>query len=261
MSANWIKLVEHISKLHSVVVAFSGGVDSTVLLLAAKEALGERAVAVTAESPSLPSVDRRAATEFCKKHDVRHIIISTCEMENPDFVANPEDRCYFCKKELYRCLSEVAKQEGCEVILEGTNVTELKGHRPGYKASKEQANVRVPFAELQISKDDIRELAREKDLEVFEKPSSACLASRIPTGTKITPELLKKIDLAEESLRVLGFAQIRVRDHGDMARIQLDPSELHMAVERRIDIMKGVREAGYKHITLDLNGYVTGDFA
>ncbi|MFA4874083.1 MAG: ATP-dependent sacrificial sulfur transferase LarE [bacterium] len=251
-------LKRRLRSLESAVVAFSGGVDSSVLVAVAHEALGSRMIAVTADSPSLPRQDRLSAARFCSERGIPHTFVTTLELDDPRYAANPEDRCYFCKKYLMEKLVSLADERGFRFIVEGTNAEDLGGHRPGNKASRELTRVVTPLIEAGFTKDDVRLLARELGLPTADKPSAACLASRVPTGERITAELLARIDQAEESLRALGALQVRVRHHGELARIEVAAGDMELCIGRREDILSMLRELGWKFVTLDLAGYRTG---
>lgn len=252
------KLKELISSYESVVVAFSGGVDSSLLAFVAREVLGDKMIAVTAESPSVPSRDRRSANEFAKQLGIPHETVKTCECDLISYVANPENRCFFCKDELFATLERVADAHGFNFVLEGTNASEILGHRPGFEAAKKRGRVKTPYVELGMTKDDVRKMARVLSLDIAERPSSACLASRIPTGTRITPELLHRVDLAEEYLLGLGCRQVRLRHNGETARIETDDAGMKIVCERAKEIVDRVSALGWKNVTLDLKGYRTG---
>jgi uncharacterized protein len=238
-----------------VVVGFSGGIDSALLVVVARQVLGADMLAVTGDSDSVPSRDRVFVTQFCKQHDVQHKFIKTNEFDLDVFRTNPENRCYYCKGELYRILAQYAKQNGYRSVLDGTNASDLSGHRPGYKAILETDAVKVPYIELEITKSDIRAMAADLDLSIAHKPASACLSSRIPTGEKIEPKDLRQVDHAENILRDMGFSQIRVRHHGKLARIQCLRKEADLAVKLDSSIMDKLKGIGYDFVTLDLKPY------
>jgi len=239
----------------SAVVALSGGVDSAVLAKVAHEELGDAMVAVTAKSPSVPTHDWKDAHSLCSEHKIPHKTVESDEFEREEFVKNPEDRCYHCKKALYDSLCKVADERGA-VIVEGTNASDLSGHRPGYRASSERENVRTPLIEAGITKAEVRILANELGLgDVADKPASACLSSRIPTGTKLTPEALEQIDRAESAIRAMGIVMVRVRHHGNLARIEVAQEEMGKAIAAREAIHSSLKKVGYKYITIDLKGY------
>jgi len=252
------KLKELISSYESVVVAFSGGVDSALLACVAREVLGDKMVAVTGESPSVPSRDRRSADDFAKKLGIPHETVKTCECDLISYVANPENRCFFCKDELFATLERVADTRGFKFVLEGTNASEILGHRPGFEAAKKRGRVKTPYVELGITKEDVRGMARDLSLDIAERPSTACLASRIPTGTRITPELLRRIDEAEEFLLLLGCKQIRLRHNEETARIETDEAGMKLVCDRAKEIVEKISKLGWTNVTLDLRGYRTG---
>jgi len=242
-----------------VAVAFSGGVDSTFLAAVAVQVLGSRAIAVTALSPTYPEWEQKEAAELAVRLGIRHIEISTHELEDPCFTKNPPDRCYYCKKELVRFVRDVAEREDLKYIADGTTVDDLGDHRPGRRAAAE-GGVISPLLEAGLTKDEVRALSRDMGLPTADKPSLACLASRIPYGTAITADKLKAVDQVESALWKLGFKQLRVRHHGEMARIEVEPSELPRLCDPaiRATVVKAAKEAGFLYIAADLQGYRTG---
>ena len=253
------RLVEILGGVGGAVVAFSGGVDSTLLLVAAREAMGERAVAAIGRSPSYPAREHEAAAALAARLGVRVRELTTSEMQNPDYRSNRPDRCYLCKTTLFAALQRLARQEGLDAVLEGSNADDRHDYRPGMKAARDQG-VRAPLAEVGLTKAEIRELARARGLPVWNKPALACLASRIPYGDEITLERLERIDRAEEAIRAMGFAQVRVRDHGTVARIEVDPDKLSALLAKgvRTGLVAALKQAGYRYVSLDLEGYRTG---
>lgn len=243
-----------LSQWHSAVVSYSGGVDSAVVLAVARRVLGERAMGCLAASPSLAAREREAAIELARIIGADCRVIETAEHDDPRYAANPADRCYFCKRHWYARIRKMADGEGWQVVLDGTNADDLGEDRPGRLAGQEMG-VRSPLAELGIAKPQVRELARDLGLSVWNKPSMACLASRIPHGTAITAGLLHQVERAEDALAALGFRQFRVRHHGELARVELPPEDLARAVAGRERIVAGVGAAGYKYVCLDLAGF------
>ena len=242
-----------------VAVAYSGGVDSTFLAAVAARVLGDRAIAVTALSATYPDWERRDAQELARQIGIRHIEVSTHELEDPCFAQNPPDRCYYCKKELVQFVREVADREGLPVIVDGATMDDLSDHRPGRRAMAE-GRVRSPLLEAELTKAEIRELSRHMGLSTADKPSLACLASRIPYGSPITAEKLKAVDHVEDAMWKLGFSQLRVRHHGEVARIEVAPAELARLCEPtvRAAVVKAGKEAGFLYVAADLQGYRTG---
>lgn len=238
----------------SALVAYSGGVDSALLMAVAGQELGPRALSCIGVSPSYPRREREAAAELASRSGAKVRLVETGEHLDEGYRSNAGDRCYHCKNALFRELRSIAGDEGFDVIVDGNNLDDLSDDRPGQKAAREQG-VRSPLIELEFTKNDVRALARKLDLRVWDKPAMACLSSRIPQGTPITPELLSRIEAAEDVLHGLGFRQYRVRHAGDAARIELLPEELARAVELRREIVEGVRRAGYRYVCLDLAGF------
>ena len=240
-------------------VAFSGGVDSSLLLAAAQDALGLGALAATAVSPTYPDTELSRARELAKQLGSRHLVVRTHEFHDPAYRANPPNRCYFCKKDLFTRLKEIASQEGLQFVIDGSNTDDLGDFRPGREAARE-LGVRSPFVELGFGKAEIRRMAKEVGLSNWDQPSQACLASRIPYGEEITLAKLDRIQRAENRLRALGLRQVRVRDHGDLARIEISADELDQALltGTRERILDGCKEAGYTYVCGDLAGYRSG---
>lgn len=251
-------LRRRLQDLESAVVAFSGGVDSSVLVALTHEGLGHRMIAATAVSASLPSGDRAAAERLCKERGIPQRCVDSKEFDDAAFLANPDDRCYHCKRHLYARLIALADELGFRAVVEGTNASDLTGHRPGHRASRENARVATPLIDVGMTKEEVRRLARELCLPTADKPASACLSSRVPTGVALTPALLGRIDAAEESLRACGASQVRVRHHGDVARIEVDPEDLPLILDRRSAITETLLGLGWNFVALDLVGYRTG---
>ena len=241
----------------SVLVCFSGGVDSAFVLKVAHEVLGDRALGLTALSPALPITERDAARAVAAEIGVPHVAVASNEIDDPSYASNPVDRCFYCKSELYRIAVAEAARRGFATVVNGTNLDDLGDHRPGLAAAT-QGGVRSPLVELGFTKADIRRGSRELGLSVWDEPAAACLASRIPYGTSVTHERLRQIDAAETALRALGFRQVRVRLHGDLARVEVGPEELPRAFERRVEVSGACRRAGFTFATLDLDGYRVG---
>jgi len=250
-------LLDNLRAIEGVAVAFSGGVDSTFLLAAAHEALPGHTMAVIARSPSFPRLEEAQAVAFAEKLGVPHRVIETQEMDNPDYRANPPDRCYHCKSTLFTDLKAIAGEAGMEVVIEGSNVDDRGAHRPGRRAIRE-LGIRSPLAEAELTKDEIRQLSKKMDLPTWNKPSMACLASRVPYGQEISVEKLARIEVAEAAIRELGIEQVRVRDHGDVARVEVAPGEIDALMIRRQAISSALKEAGYLFVAVDLDGYRTG---
>jgi len=253
------KLREILNSFGSLLVAYSGGVDSSLLLKVAHDVLGRNVLAVIARSETYTKEEGQAAIKFAKKLGVKYQIIKTDEFSDEHFLSNPTERCYYCKKELFSKLRDIAKKEGIRYVADGSNVSDLSDYRPGNNASKE-FGIKSPLREAGLTKEDIRQLSRELKLPTWNKPSLACLASRIPYGTRITKEILKKIEKGEKYLRSLGLKQVRVRHHGNLARIEVDKCDIASLVDNgtadKID--KKFKSLGYNYVTIDVAGYRTG---
>jgi pyridinium-3,5-biscarboxylic acid mononucleotide sulfurtransferase len=243
----------------SVLVAFSGGVDSAYLAVVATEVLGRRALAVTADSPSYPDSHRQLALGVARDFSLAHEVIHTAELERPEYRANPANRCYYCKDELYGRLADVARGRGLAVIVDGNNADDRGDYRPGRQAAKEHG-VRSPLDEADLTKDEIRELSRLAGLQTWDEPASACLSSRIPYGTEVTDAALRQIEAAETILRDLGFRVCRVRHHDTVARLEIARSEMARALDPEVNakLVSGIKALGYQFVSLDLQGYRLG---
>lgn len=251
------KLKEIIKKYKSIIVAFSGGVDSTFLAKVCYDTLGEKVLLVTATSPTYPETEKEEAKKISTFLDAKHMFITSKEIENPQFVENSPNRCYYCKYELFSNLLKIANEKGYEGVMEGSTVDDLSDFRPGRKAIKELGII-SPLVEANLTKNEIRLLSQQFSLPTANKPSYACLASRFPYGERITKEKLKRVEKAEEGLKKLGFTQLRVRSHAELARVEVEKEELDKAWQKREDIDKICREAGFTYVTLDLRGYRSG---
>ena len=253
------ELAARLRALDSVVVAFSGGADSAYLAWMAHHTLGKRALAITALSPSFSKFDRDQAESFARKENLRHEFVETNEFENPLYVVNQADRCYHCKTELFGVLAKVRAARGFGAVTYGVNADDMKDFRPGHRAASEFGVV-APLLDAGLSKAEIRELSRRGGLASWDRPASACLSSRVPYGMPVTVENLSRIERAEDALREFGFRQIRVRSHGELARIEIAPDELPRALQADMAeaLAERIRATGFTYATLDLEGYRQG---
>ena len=252
-------LLASLRALDSLLIAFSGGADSAYLAWAAHSVLGQRALSITALSASFSQHDREQAAGFVSSVGLRHEFIGTHEFENPQYVANNADRCYHCKDELFDRMELLARERGFGAIAYGINADDTRDFRPGHRAAHEH-RILAPLLDAGLSKAEIRILSRRAGLPTWDRPASACLSSRIPYGVAVTPDLLAKVERAEAALRELGFRQFRVRAHGELARIELAPEELSRGLQREISekVARGVKDAGFTFVTIDLEGYRQG---
>lgn len=253
-------LVEYMEKMVTALVAFSGGVDSSLLLAAAIDALGkERVIAVTAVSSIHPPEDAEQARRIAGLLGARWRAVESSEMKNPLFVANPPERCYFCKRDLLNLLAQIAREEGMSRIVEGSNISDLDDYRPGFRAVRE-AGAASPLLEAGMTKEDVRNAARERGIPNWSSPSDACLCSRIPYGAAITAERLTRIYQAEKVIKGLGVETVRVRDHGEIARVEVPESDIENVCRagNRLQVVQMLNKLGFKYVTVDIGGYRTG---
>lgn len=258
-SKKFSQLKENLAKYDKVAVAFSGGVDSTFLLKVAHEVLGDKAIAITAQSLVVPKRDFDFTKEFTKANGIKHTTFVFDELSFADFTNNSPDRCYFCKKAIMEKMLSILKVQDVDLILDGSNMDDDKDYRPGGRAIAE-LGIKSPLKDAQLTKAEIRELSKELLLPTWDKPSNACYASRFPYGEKITKEKLKRVTIAEDFLLDLGMKQVRVRSHGDIARIEIIPSDygFFISEEMRSNIDARFKQLGFLYVTLDLQGYQTG---
>lgn len=251
------QLKSELKKLKKVVVAFSYGVDSTFLLHTAYSVLGENVLAVTADSETLARRELSGAKAFCDRHNIPLKLVNSKEVDQPEFIKNDTDRCYYCKKELFTILSDIAGEYKAENVIEGSNADDVGDYRPGMKAIKE-LGILSPLKDAGLTKNEIRELSKEAGLETWNKQAMACLSSRFPYGTSIDKKTLQKIEECEDFLYENDFKIFRVRHYGDTARIEISEDELHKAVDLRDEIVNKFKENGYAFVTLDLSGFKSG---
>lgn len=261
MNTTYEKLKDWFRQFDGALVAFSGGVDSSLLLAAAHDALGEKALGVTAQSETYSPEELDRAKKIAAELGARHLVVETSEFENPLFTSNPPDRCYHCKRELLQSLFEIAKKEKLSFVVDGSNADDKNDYRPGSRATKE-IPTRSPLLELNIGKDEVRKMAHERGLPNWDHPACACLASRVPYGEEITPERLRKIAAAERAIKELGYKVVRVRDHNTLARIELTPNDISSVLNEQVraKIVSVCKSAGYTYVCIDLEGYRMGSF-
>ena len=257
VTEKYAKLKENLAQYNSAIIAFSGGIDSSLVAFVAGEVLGTQATAITSASVSLKRSDLALAKQLAKDWGIQHKVIVTDELSKPEYRANPTNRCFHCKTSLYTYLDDIAQTEAVEVVLNGTNLDDLGDHRPGLVAA-DNFDVRSPLVETGFHKQDIRDLAHALGLENADKPQAACLSSRFPYGTEITLELLEQVEAAEDVLADLGFSQYRVRHHDEVARLEIPQSELTKAVALQAELDERIRATGYTFVALDLGGFRSG---
>jgi uncharacterized protein len=257
LAAKYQALLDYLAQFDRVITGFSGGVDSSLVAFVAHRVLGGRALAVTSGSASLNRGDLALTRRLAAEWGMAHEVIETQELDNPNYLANPSNRCYYCKTTLYTDLEALAQRAGDATLLNGTNVDDLGDHRPGLQAANEH-RVRSPLADCGFSKADIRALAAHLGLPNADKPQAACLSSRVPYGISISVPVLNQIEAAEQVLKKLGLRQVRVRHHDTVARIEVPPEEIPLVIEHRESIERELRALGYRYVTLDLKGFRSG---